>query len=88
LIELDKALREQGKAKVGALPSDIVREATRTIEPLNHLTFVKAYERACDDLGISNEYRVMTGQRFIDLKMKALDIAEKHKKIRKGKGFT
>ena len=85
---LDELLSKNKVIYILGLSKYVIEEAIVWIKPRPHYFFVQLYEYACDDLGISDENRVMTRRRFYHLTKKAVKNArEETRKRLKRNGF-
>jgi hypothetical protein len=87
--ELDRYLADNKTVYVRGIDSSIIDEAVRMIRPTAHYYFIKLYETACRNLGISEKNMVMTARRFYNLVTSAdtASILERKKELR-SKGFN
>ena len=82
LDQLNDAFSRNKLIYISDMPKEVIEATIKQIEPLPHYYFLRLYEKACDDLGIEDKNRVMTGRRFYKLANEAIEYG---KKIRRDK---
>ena len=80
--DLDRLLSSNKIIYISNLSRDAINEAISLIKPRPHYYFIKLYESACNNLGISDRNMVMTSRRFYELKKRAIENARIEKKNR------
>ena len=85
---LNKILSSSKVVYISDLPQDVFQESIKLIGQTAQYYFLKLYEKACDALGISEQNRIMTSNRFRLLCEKAIETAKRERKERlRRRGF-
>ncbi len=89
ITEIEKAMNSSTIFYATPLPEDIFKMAYNLISTTRYRQFIRLYEKACDDLGISEKNRVVTYAFFDRVKKEATNWHEKRRAARiKEKGFA
>ncbi len=71
LSQLNAAMSTLERFYISQLPAPVFNKAFSIMSPLRYREFIQMYEWACNELGISNENRVVTWAWFDDIKKRA-----------------
>jgi hypothetical protein len=87
ITSINEIFRSYGTIKIKNIDWQIIDSASKTISHTNSDNFLKLYEDACDTLGISDEFRVMTRARYARLYKNIQDNSRQNRWYNKIKWF-
>ncbi|MGV8086544.1 MAG: hypothetical protein ACP5N1_02850 [Candidatus Woesearchaeota archaeon] len=87
-VSINSLLSNNNIIYISDLDSNAINSTIEIVRPLAHYVFLKEYEKACDELGISEDNRIMTRRKFYNIVRDSIERLKKEKISRlKSKGF-